>query len=74
MRQGILLWSTLSGALLGVFLGTFVLGALALVTSVLPLLDRVAERLRYAALLVLLVIVPIVGGVLGYLEGRAKLS
>lgn len=74
MRAGILLWSTLSGALLGVFAGVFALGALALGASVLPGLERLAERVRAVALLVLLVIVPIVGGVLGYLEGRAKLS
>jgi hypothetical protein len=74
MRPGILLWSTLSGALLGVFFGVFVLGALVLAATVLPPLQRAGERLRPAALVVLLVIVPLVGGVLGYLEGRAKLS
>jgi hypothetical protein len=74
MRLGILLWSSLAGALLGVFVGVLALGALVLAASVLPPVQRAGERLRPAVLIVLLVVVPLVGGVLGYLEGRAKLS
>jgi hypothetical protein len=74
MRLNILLWSALTGALLGVFLGSLSLGGLILAATVLPPLQRAGDRLRPAVLIILLVIVPIVGGVLGYLEGRAKLS
>lgn len=74
MRLGILLWSSFSGALLGTFVGVLALAALVLAASVLPPLQRAGERIRPAVLIFLLVIVPLVSGVLGYLEGRAKLS
>jgi hypothetical protein len=74
MRLGILLWSSFSGALLGAFVGVIALAALILAASVLPPLQRAGERIRPAVLILLLVIVPLVSGVVGYLEGRAKLS
>jgi hypothetical protein len=73
MRASILLWSTASGLILGLFLDATLIGVALLLSAVLP---DVSARLHYrwlrVAVSVVLVAVPIVLGVLGYLEGQLK--
>lgn len=73
IKWGVLLWSTFSGVIMGLLAGV-VLGAIAFeLLTVLPARWD-APRLRTAMLVVCLVVFPACGGVLGYLEGRLKLS
>ena len=73
MRASILLWSTASGLILGLFLDATLIGVALLLSAVLP---DMSARLHYrwlnVAVSVVLVAVPIVFGVLGYLEGQLK--
>ena len=73
MRLTILLGSSVSGLVLGLFLGLGALALLAFVSTMIPAAARWAERLRAPALVVTLVLLPLAGALLGYLEGRAKL-
>jgi hypothetical protein len=74
-RSGMLLWSALSGLVVGLLAGVALLAFVTLVVHVVPSLSaRLVERLRTPVVIVLLLVVPLVGAVLGYLEGRAKLS
>jgi len=74
MRADILIWSTLSGVVLGLFTGAGLLALGVLVHALLPgSWARVVERLTVPALVLALVVVPLAGGVLGFLEGRLKL-
>ena len=73
VRLTILLGSTVSGLVLGLFVGLGLLALLALVATTVPPAARLAERLRAAALVVTLVVLPLAGALLGWLEGRAKL-
>jgi hypothetical protein len=74
MRATILVWSAVSGLLLGLFAGAALLGILAVGAALLPAgLTRFAERVRTPAVVVCLVVVPMVGAAIGYLEGRLKL-
>ncbi len=69
-----LLWSAVTGLVIGVIAGVMLLALLTLATNLLPgLPDRVVERLRAPVLALLLGVVPAVAALLGYLEGRAKL-
>lgn len=69
-----LLWSAGMGALLGLFGGIAVLAVLVIAREVGLVPLRLAERYAPLALIALLVVVPLIGGVLGFLEGRAKLD
>jgi len=73
MRASILLWSTASGAILGVFLDATLIGVALLLGTVFP---AISARLHHRALILagslLLAAVPIVMSVLGFLEGRLK--
>lgn len=73
MRASILLWSTASGLILGLFLDATLIGVALLLSAILP---DMSARLHYRwlkiAVSVVLVAVPIVLGVLGYLEGQLK--
>lgn len=73
MRTSILLWSTASGLILGLFLDATLIGVALLLSAVIP---GLSERLHYRWLGItavgLLVAIPIVLGVLGYLEGQLK--
>lgn len=75
MRAEILLWSTFSGAVLGLFtgVGLLALGTLASAALPAPWL-RHLERLLPLALAATLVVCPLIGAVLGFLEGRLKLK
>jgi hypothetical protein len=73
-RSAILLWCVASGVVMGLIAGVGALAALTLAAHVVPgLPERLVDRLRAPAVLVLLGVVPFVAAVLGYLEGRAKL-
>jgi hypothetical protein len=63
VRTSILVWSTVSGAVIGIVVAAMLLGAAVLVTGGKPLA-------RWAILG--LSLVPVAGAVLGYLEGRLK--
>jgi hypothetical protein len=70
-----LVWSAASGLVVGLLAGIALLALLTLLVNVVPGLSaRLIERLRGPAMILLLLMVPLVGAVLGYLEGRAKLS
>lgn len=71
-RGSILAWSTFSGALLGMFVGIAAATALYALSEVLA--DRWAPgRLRVVVAVLCLVLLPLAGAVLGFLEGRLKL-
>jgi hypothetical protein len=73
MAAGILAWSTLGGALVGLLLGALAFGALLVIASLLPApMGRAFERVRFGFAIVLLAGGPLLGAVLGYLEGRLK--
>lgn len=74
MRTTILVESTVSGVVIGVVLGVVALSIATVVAGVLPAgAARWIERLRTPAIVVCLVVLPLIGAVLGYLEGRLKL-
>jgi hypothetical protein len=73
MRTSILLWSTASGLILGIFLDATLIGVALLLGTLFP---GVSARMHHRALTItaalLLCAVPFVMGVLGFLEGRLK--
>jgi hypothetical protein len=74
-RAAMLLWSAASGLVVGLLAGVGLLAVATLLVNVVPgVSDRLIERMRVPTLVLLLLIVPLVGALLGYLEGRAKLS
>ena len=74
-RSTMLLWSAASGLVVGLLAGVALLALLTLLVNLVPMVsERLAERLRGPVMLLLLLFVPLIGAVLGYLEGRAKLS
>ena len=73
-RAQMLASATLSGLAMGLIGGVLVTAALVLVAQLTPLPARLVDRLRVPVVVLLLVGAPLVGAVLGYLEGRAKLD
>lgn len=73
-RVAMLAWSAGMGLLLGFFGGLAVLAVLVIARELGLVPARFAERYQQAALIALLVVVPLLGAVLGFLEGRAKLD
>lgn len=75
MRAEILIWSSISGAVLGVFAGA---GAIAigvlLAAAVPPAAARVLEPFLPLLLVIGIVGFPAAGALLGFLEGRLKLQ
>ena len=73
VRVSILLWSTVSGLILGVFIDATLIGVALLLSAVIP---GVSARLHYRWLrilaVVVLAVIPAVMGILGFLEGRLK--
>jgi hypothetical protein len=73
MRASILLWSTASGLILGLFIDATLVGVALLLSALLP---SVAGRLHQRWLMLLatgtLTAIPVVLAVLGYLEGKLK--
>ena len=73
MRTSILLWSTASGAILGVFIDATLIGVAVLLGAVFPgVSSRMHHRVLMVTVALLLAGVPIVMGVIGFLEGRLK--
>ena len=73
MRSTILVWSTVSGLVLGSLCGLALLVLFVLLAGLAPADARWVARLRVPALVLTLGLLPALGGILGYLEGRAKL-
>lgn len=73
MRASILLWSTASGIILGVFIDATLAGVALLLSAVAPGLSaRLHHRWLAGAATIVLVLIPLVLAVLGYLEGELK--
>ena len=74
VRATVLVWSAVSGLVVGVLAGAALFGVLAVGAAFLPAsLVRLADRLRAPAVVFCFLVVPALGAVLGYLEGRLKL-
>lgn len=73
MRASILLWSTASGLILGIFIDATLMGVALLLSALIP---GVSARLHYRwlriAVSVVLVAIPVAMSVLGFLEGQLK--
>lgn len=71
MRASVLVWSTVSGAILGLFVDAMLVGVAVILTALIPQL-RAANRWVLAAGAAVLAAVWLAMAVLGYLEGRLK--
>jgi hypothetical protein len=73
VRAGVVLWSTLSGAILGLFVDATLIGVALLFSALLPGVSARLEQ-RWLAILavVALVVFPLASAALGFLEGRLK--
>lgn len=66
--------STATGIIIGAGVGLVLLALLVLAWHALPpAWARALERLRVPVILLCLVVIPVVAGVLGWMEGRLKL-
>ncbi len=73
MRMSILLWSTASGLILGLFLDATLMGVALLLSAIAPgILPRLQHRWLGIATALVLALIPLFLGVLGYLEGQLK--
>jgi hypothetical protein len=74
-RASILFWSAGSGVLLGLILDALIFGAWMVASYFLPALSpRVLPRWVTLLSVAALSLIPIVAGMIGYLEGRLKLA
>ena len=74
-RASVLLWSAGSGVILGLIIDALIFGAWMIASSFLPALSpRALPRWATLTSVVALSLIPVVAGVIGYLEGRLKLS
>lgn len=74
IRAEILFQSALSGAVMGLLAAVTLFGVGLLVAFLVPALaDRLAGRWTTALLLLLFVVLPAAGAIVGLLEGRLKL-
>lgn len=74
-RASVLLWSAGSGIILGLILDALIFGAWMITANFLPALSpRLLPRWATLTSLAALSLIPIVAGLIGYLEGRLKLS
>jgi hypothetical protein len=71
MRASILLWSTASGLILGLFADATLIGVALLFSTIVPGVSFNYRWVRIATLLVL-ALIPLTAAVLGYLEGQLK--
>ena len=73
MRTSILLWSTASGVILGIFIDATLIGVALLLGTLLPAISsRLHHRWLLVSAAVVLAAIPIAMAVLGYLEGQLK--
>lgn len=73
MRASILLWSTASGLILGLFIDATLIGVALLLSALVPGVSaRLNHRWLTVASLCVLSAIPLIMSVLGYLEGELK--
>jgi len=73
VRASILAWSTVSGAILGLFIDATIIGLAVLVSAIVPAVStRLHHRWFALSSALLLAVIPIALGVLGFLEGQLK--
>ena len=73
MRASILLWSTASGLILGLFIDATLIGVALLLSAVIPgLTPRLQTRWFTISAILVLSLIALAMGVLGYLEGELK--
>jgi hypothetical protein len=73
-RGAMLLWSAASGFVVGLLAGIGLLALVTLIVHIVPgISERLIDRMRVPVLVVLLIALPLVATIVGYLEGRAKL-
>jgi hypothetical protein len=73
MRTSILLWSTASGLILGLFIDATLMGVALLLSAIVPGVgSRLQHRWIGISAGVLMMLIPVVLGVLGFLEGELK--
>jgi len=73
MRASILLWSTASGLILGLFIDATLIGVALLLSALAPsIAGRLHQRWVTVFAAAVLAMIPLILGVLGYLEGRLK--
>ena len=74
MRTTILVWSAISGLVLGLLGGILLFAVLVLGGELLPgIVPRLGGRARLVAVLLSFVLLPLAGAALGWMEGRLKL-
>ena len=75
VRTSILLWSTASGVILGLFIDATLIGVTVLASAVVPSLGvRLQQRWLATSTAIVLALIPVTLAVLGFLEGRLKAS
>ena len=74
MRGSIVLWSTISGAVLGIFIDATLIGVALLVSALPGVASRLNQRWILTTATVGLVGILVAMAVLGYLEGQLKAS
>jgi hypothetical protein len=73
VRASILLWSTASGVILGLFVDATLIGVALLLSVIVPgVPPRFHHRWLTMGAAIVLAAIPLVLGVLGYLEGELK--
>jgi len=73
VRTSILVWSTVSGIILGLFVDATLIGVALLFGAVVPAISaRLNQRWLVFSAVSVLAIIPLVLAVLGFLEGRLK--
>jgi hypothetical protein len=73
VRASILLWSTASGVILGLFVDATLIGVALLLSAIVPGVSaRFHHRWLTMGAVIALAAIPLVLGVLGYLEGELK--
>lgn len=73
MRTSILAWSAASGILLGAFVDVLLAAVVLIAARLLPeVATRWMQRLEPVAWAAALLVLPLIGAVLGYLEGQLK--
>jgi amino acid permease len=74
VRTTIVVWSAVSGLVLGLFAGILLFALLVLGGELLSgLMPRLGGRTRIAAAVLSFVLLPLAGAALGWMEGRLKL-
>ena len=74
VRVSIVLWSTISGAILGLFIDATLIGVALLLWALPGVASRLNQRWILTTATVGLVVIVVAMSVLGYLEGQLKAS